>query len=73
MQFADNAGPDLPDQDFRCPLPESMDTVAYVDEQRMSRSDCTDTHKSPSSLCIIYFCTVMAVIRLLGCNSGRLI
>ena len=29
---------------LRCPLTESMDTVVYVDEQRMSRSDCMDAH-----------------------------
>ena len=51
MLFADNAGPDQPahlltqaDLGLRCPLTESMDTVVYVDEQRMIRSDCTDAH-----------------------------
>ena len=37
------------DKSLHCPLTESMDTVVYVDEQRMSRSDCTDVciwHKS---------------------------
>ena len=29
---------------LRCPLIESMNTVVYVDEQRMSGSDCTDAH-----------------------------
>ena len=39
IYFADNVGPD---QDRHCPLIESIDTDVYVDEQRMSRSDCTD-------------------------------
>ena len=30
------------DQGLRCPHTESMDTVVYVDEQRMIRSDFTD-------------------------------
>ena len=38
MQFADNAGPDQPDQ-VQCPLAESMDNVVYVDGQKMFRSD----------------------------------
>ena len=29
------------------PLRESMDTVVYIDEQRMPRSDCTDVHYGP--------------------------
>ena len=37
VQVADKAGPDQPahkaDQDLRCPLTESMDTVVYFDEQ----------------------------------------
>ena len=41
MQFADSAGPD---QGLRCPLTELMDTVVYVDEQGMLRSDCMDAH-----------------------------
>ena len=41
MQFADNAGPDQPVHSR--PLTESVDTVEYVDEQRMYRSDCTFT------------------------------
>ena len=32
------------DQDLSCPLAELMNIVVYVDEQRMSRSDCTDGH-----------------------------
>ena len=41
MLFADNAGPDL---GMRCPVTESMDTVVYVDKQKMLRSDCMDAH-----------------------------
>ena len=41
MQFADKAGPDL---GLHCPLTESVDTVVYVDKQRMSRSNCTDVY-----------------------------
>ena len=38
MQLADNAGPDAQaDRGLHCPLTESMDTVVYVDEQRISR------------------------------------
>ena len=36
MPFADNTGPD--------PLTESMDTVVYVNKQRMLKSDCTYAH-----------------------------
>ena len=32
------------DQGLRCPLTESINTVVYVDEQRMLRSDYTDAH-----------------------------
>ena len=32
------------DMGFRCPLTESMDTVIYIDEQRMPTSDCTYSH-----------------------------
>ena len=32
------------DVDLRCPLTESADTVVYIEEQRMSGSDCTDAH-----------------------------
>ena len=39
-KFADNAGSD---QGLRCPLTESIYIVVYVDEQRMLRSDGTDT------------------------------
>ena len=43
MQFADNADPDQP-AGMRCPLTESLDTIVYVNEQRMSRPDWTDAH-----------------------------
>ena len=29
---------------LHCPLSASMDTVVYVEQQRMRRSDCTDPH-----------------------------
>ena len=32
------------DQGLYCPLTESMDTIVYVNEPRMHRSDCTDAH-----------------------------
>ena len=54
MIFADNACPAQnaqADLGFRCLLTESMDTVVYVDEQRMSRSDCTDAHAHPVFPC----------------------
>ena len=49
MQFAGNTDPDQPvhlqaDQDFHCLFTDSMDIVVYVEDQRMSRSDCTDVH-----------------------------
>ena len=34
----------LDDQVLGCPLPESMDTLVFVDKQRMSTSDCKDKH-----------------------------
>ena len=49
MQLADNADPDQPAHSRNvilglcCPLTEPMDVV-YVDEQRLSRSDCNDAH-----------------------------
>ena len=45
MYFADNAGPD------HCPRTESVDTVVYVDEQKMSRVDCTDGHADLDLCC----------------------
>ena len=45
MQFADNTGTDAQaDQCLCCPLTESVDTVVYVDQLMMLRSDCTDAH-----------------------------
>ena len=32
------------DLGLRCLLTESVDTVVYVDEQKMPRPDCTDAH-----------------------------
>ena len=38
-----NIGPFVQvDQGFHCPFTESMDTVVYVDIQRILRSDCMD-------------------------------
>ena len=48
MQLADNAGPN---QGLRCPLTESVDTVVYVDEQKMLRLDCIDAHADLDLLC----------------------
>ena len=44
MQFADNTGPDQPAYSYRSLLTELMDTVVYVDEKRMSISDCMNAH-----------------------------
>ena len=45
IKFADIARPDQPaDQDLCSRLTKSVDTVVYVDEQRMLRSNCTDVH-----------------------------
>ena len=38
-------------QGLHCPLSESMDIVVYVDEQRMSRSNCTDAHAHTDLRC----------------------
>ena len=43
-RFADSVDPDQPARELRCPLTESMDPVVFVDEERMSRSDCRNTH-----------------------------
>ena len=44
MQFADSAGQDQQaDLGLHCPLRESMDTVIYLYEQRLSRSDCIES------------------------------
>ena len=58
MQFADSAGPDpcafvQTDQGLYCPLTESLNIVVYVDEQRMSRSDCTGAHAHLDCRCSI--------------------
>ena len=37
MQFTDNAG-------LRCSIEELKDTIVFVDEQGMLRSDCTEAH-----------------------------
>ena len=34
----------LADQGLRCLLTESMAIIVYIDEQRMSRLDCSDAH-----------------------------
>ena len=47
MQFEDKAAPY---QGLYCPLPESVDTIVYVDKQRMLRLDCTGAHAIPSLL-----------------------
>ena len=48
FEFADNAGPDKPAHQRRlisgCPLTESVDTIVYVDEQKMPRLYCTYAH-----------------------------
>ena len=36
---------------FIAPLTESMDSVVYIDKQRMSRSDCTDGHADLDLCC----------------------
>ena len=40
-----------PAQCLFCPLTESMDTVVYVDEQRMRRAGCTDAQVDLSLRC----------------------
>ena len=47
MQFLDNAGPDQPVH----PLTESMDTIVYVNEQRILRSDCMDVYTDLNLQC----------------------
>ena len=39
------------DLSLRCPLRESFDTVVYVDERRMLKSDCTDEHVDQDLYC----------------------
>ena len=44
MQFSDSAGQDQQaDLGLHCPLRESMDTVIYLYEQRLSRSDSIES------------------------------
>ena len=38
------AQPSLHEHSLHCPLTESVDTVVYVDEQTMPRTDCSDEH-----------------------------
>ena len=40
------------DQGLHCPLPESMDTVVYIDKRRMSRSDCMDANAHLDLRCL---------------------
>ena len=56
MQFADNTSPDQPafaqaDLGIHGPLTGSLDIVVSVDEQRMSRSDCTYAHAQQDLHC----------------------
>ena len=45
LQFADNTGPDQPAHKcLHCQHTELVDTVVYVDRQRLLRSDCIDAH-----------------------------
>ena len=39
------------DQGLHCPLTESVDTVIYVEDQRMLRSDCIDDHADQDLRC----------------------
>ena len=54
MQFADYAGPDQPGliQGLHCLLAESVDTVVYLNEQRMLRSNCKDLHADLDLHCL---------------------
>ena len=40
------------DRGLHCPLTELIDKVVYVDEERMSRPDCTDTHVHLGLCCL---------------------
>ena len=42
------------DLGLHCLLTEGMDTVVYVDEQRMSRSDCSGAHSHLDIACLQY-------------------
>ena len=39
------------DQGLRYPLTESVDTMVYVDKQKMSRLDCKDVHADLDLCC----------------------
>ena len=41
------------DQGLRCPLTESMDTIIYFDEQKMSRTDDTDAQADRCHHCLL--------------------
>ena len=56
MKFAVNAGPDQPMHAqvalvLHCPLTESVDTIVYVDEQKMPRVVCTDVQADLQLCC----------------------
>ena len=51
MQFADNTDPDQP-RYLHYPLTESMDTVEYVAEDKMLRSDCKDAQADLDLSCL---------------------
>ena len=40
------------DQGLCCPLTESTEAAAYVDEQRMLKLDCTDAHANLDFPCL---------------------
>ena len=42
----------ISDQGLHCPLTESMDTVVYVNEQTMLRSDCMHAHADLDLHCL---------------------
>ena len=44
MQAAISCAYAQADLGLHCPLTESVDTVVYVDKERMSRSYCIDAH-----------------------------
>ena len=58
MQFADNAGPDQPahnaqaDLGLPCLLTESMDTIVYVEKQRICRSGSMNAHAHLDLRCL---------------------
>ena len=44
------------DQGLQCQLTESMDTVVYMDEQRMPKSDCAEAHDHLDLCCLHIAC-----------------